>query len=121
MCLSKMNIFVFQQTSIGFGLRFPGEVCPEAVFLITAQLVVAYAVEGATIGILYAKMVRPPRRTTNMNFSRRAVICQRDSKLCLVFRVSDAQAIHVVNTTVEAFWLKDHLSVKNNPILKKNI
>lgn len=75
-----------------------------------AQIVVAYAVEGATIGIMYAKMVRPPRRASNMKFSKRAVICQRDSKLCLVFRVSDSEAIHVMNTTVEAFWL-DHLSV----------
>lgn len=88
-----------------------------AVFLMAAQIVVAYAVEGATIGIMYAKMVRPPCRASNMKFSKRAVICQRDSKLCLVFRVSDSEAIHVMDTTVEAFWL-DHLSVHLIPKIK---
>lgn len=91
------------QTSIGFGERFPGEECPEAVFLMAAQIVVAYAIEGAMIGIVYAKMIRPARRALELKFSRRAVICHRDAKPCLVFRVSDSSGQHIMNTTIEAF------------------
>lgn len=72
-----------------------------------AQIVVAYAIEGAMIGIVYAKMIRPARRAHELKFSRRAVICHRDSQPCLVFRVSDSNAQHIMNTTVEAFLYED--------------
>lgn len=74
--------FAFKST-VGFGERFPNDECPEAIFLMAAQIVVAYAIEGAVIAIVYAKMVRPPRRPFDMKFSKKAVISQRDSKLCV--------------------------------------
>lgn len=67
--------------------------------------------QGAMTGIVYAKMIRPARHALNMKFSRRAVICQRDSKLCLVFRVCDPLQSHVIDSKIQAFWFAERLSV----------
>lgn len=94
------------QTSIGFGNKYPTEECPEAVFLLTAQVVVAIGLESIIVAILYAKMSRPSGRTRSLDrkFSRRAVVCRRDGRLCLVWRVADEFGAHAIGTLVQAFW-----------------
>lgn len=97
------------QVSIGFGGKYPNEECPEAIFLMVVQIVMGIALEGAMVGIVYVKMVRPPRKSSDMKFSRKAVICQRDSRLCLLFRVCDANEVHVVDGRVNAYWFEERL------------
>lgn len=97
------------QVSIGFGSKYPNEECPEAVFLMAVQVIAGIALEGAMVGIVYAKMSRPSgrARTGDLKFSRRAVVCQRDGRLCVVFRVGDALARHAVDTSVKAYWVEE--------------
>lgn len=95
--------------SIGFGEKYPNEECPEAIFLMVAQIVTGIAIEGAMIGIVYAKMARPPRKPSDMKFSKKAVVCQRNSKLCLLFRVCDANEVHVVESKVNAYWFDERM------------
>lgn len=103
-----MCIFeILNQVSIGFGEKYPNEECPEAIFLMVVQIVIGIFIEGAMVGIVYAKMVRPPKKSAEMKFSRRAVVCQRDSKLCLLFRICDATELHVVDCKVHAYWLEE--------------
>lgn len=97
------------KVSIGFGEKYPNEECPEAVFLMIVQIVMGIAIEGAMVGIVYAKMIRPPRHSSNMKFSRKAVVCQRNSKLCLVFRVCDTRSSHVIGSQIQAYWFEEKL------------
>lgn len=97
------------QVSIGFGEKYPNEECPEAIFLMVVQIVTGIAIEGAMVGIVYVKMVRPPRKSSDMKFSRKAVVCQRDTKLCLLFRVCDANEVHVVESRVHAYWFEERM------------
>lgn len=97
------------QSSIGFGERYPNANCPEGLFLMVLQIIVGVGIEGAMVGIVYAKMVRPPRKSSDMKFSKRAVICQRDSKFCLLFRVSDSNESHIVQSKVTAFWFQEKM------------
>lgn len=97
------------QSSIGFGEKYPNDNCPEALFVMILQIIVGVGIEGAMVGIVYAKMVRPPRKSSDMKFSKRAVICQRDSKLCLLFRVNDSNETHVVQSRVTAFWFEEKM------------
>lgn len=90
------------QTTVGFGERYPNEECPEAIFLFVAQIIFGIAIDGTLTGIIYAKLTRPPRKPYALKFSRKAVICQRDSKLCLMFRVCDPNEIHLINSRVQA-------------------
>uniref|UniRef100_A0A1B0EUJ5 Kir3 channel protein n=2 Tax=Lutzomyia longipalpis TaxID=7200 RepID=A0A1B0EUJ5_LUTLO len=95
------------QVGIGFGVRFPTEECPEALFLMVVQLILSVAIEGAMVGIVYAKMVRPTKSSSGqLKFSRKAVVCCQDGRLCLMFRICDTQENHVIGTTVKAFWME---------------
>lgn len=102
--IAKKNLFFHSnyKTTVGFGERYPNEECPEAVFLFVAQIVLGIAIDGTLIGIIYAKLTRPPRKPYDLKFSRKAVICQRDSKLCLIFRICDPNEIHIIDSMVQA-------------------
>lgn len=100
--VAKYIEFFSLKTTVGFGERYPNEECPEAIFMMIAQIVVGIALDGAMIGIIYAKLTRPPRKPYDLKFSRKAVVCLRDSKLCLMFRVCDPNEIHVVDSKVQA-------------------
>lgn len=99
----------FAQVSIGFGEKYPNEECPEAIFLMVAQIITGIAIEGAMVGIVYAKMARPPKRPAELKFSRKAVVCQRDSKLCLLFRVCDIHEMHAVESKIHAYWFEERV------------
>lgn len=97
------------QVTIGYGEKYPNEDCPEAVFLMVAQIVSGIAIEGAMVGIVYAKMIRPPKHSSTMQFSKKAAICQRDSKLCLIFRVCDNRQNHAINSRIKAYWYDERM------------
>lgn len=97
------------KVSIGYGSKFPNEDCPEAILLMVIQIVTGVAIEGAMVGIVYAKMIRPSRHSSDMKFSKKAVICTRDSKLCLVFRVCDSRSNHVIESRIQAYWIEERL------------
>lgn len=67
-----------------------------------AQIVFGIAIDGAMIGIIYAKLTRPPRKPYDLKFSRKAVICQRNSQFCLLFRICDPNEIHIIDSMVQA-------------------
>ena len=72
------------------------------------QIICGVGIEGALLGIVYVKMIKP-KRNYDLKFSKNAVVCQRDSKLCFVFRVCDPVGIHAINTKIEAHWCKERL------------
>lgn len=47
-------------------------------------------------------MSRPKQRRQTLLFSRKAVICQRDAQLCLMFRVGDMRKSHIIGTSIKA-------------------
>lgn len=53
-------------------------------------------------GIVFAKMTRPRQRTQTLLFSKNAVVCQRDGKLCLMFRVGDMRKSHIIGASIRA-------------------
>lgn len=91
------------QMGIGFGNKYPTEECPEAVLIVVLQSIVGVAIEGAMVGIVFAKMTRPPTISSELKFSKNASVCLRDNKLCLLFRVCDYRQKHVISTKVQAF------------------
>jgi potassium inwardly-rectifying channel subfamily J, other len=79
--------------STGYGEKYPTEECPEAIFLLIIQLVLGVAIDAMMVGVVYVKAIRPPKYA-DFKFSRKAVICQRDGKLNLIFRVADFEQVH---------------------------
>lgn len=115
-CINEARTFtafflfsIESQVSTGYGTWFPTEVCAEAIFVLIVQLICGLVIDAAVIGVFYAKIIRPPKYS-HFKFSRKAVICQRDSRLCLLFRVVDFQQSHAIDTEIRAFLFEEKIS-----------
>jgi potassium inwardly-rectifying channel subfamily J len=58
------------------------------------------------VGIVFAKMSRPKKRTQTLMFSRHGVLNQRDGEICLMFRVGDMRKSHIISASVRAQLIK---------------
>ena len=65
------------------------------------------------VGIVFAKLSRPKKRTQTLLFSRNAVICQRDGQPCLMFRVGDMRKSHIIEAHVRAQMIKRKVTFSN--------
>lgn len=104
-----VSCFLFSvetQHTIGYGSRHTTEECPEAIFVMCLQSIVGVMIQAFMVGIVFAKLSRPKKRTQTLLFSRNAVICQRDGYLCLMFRVGDMRKSHIVEAHVRAQLIK---------------
>ncbi|XP_063234501.1 ATP-sensitive inward rectifier potassium channel 12-like isoform X2 [Bacillus rossius redtenbacheri] len=106
---SFSSCFLFSvetQHTIGYGSRHTTEECPEAIFVMCLQSITGVMIQAFMVGIVFAKLSRPKKRTQTLLFSRNAVICQRDGFFCLMFRVGDMRKSHIVEAHVRAQLIK---------------
>ncbi|XP_065357638.1 inward rectifier potassium channel irk-1 [Calliphora vicina] len=105
---TSMFIYSFEtQSTIGYGEKYPSEECPETMFLFILQIIVSIAIEGGMISIIYAKTARPAKQLTKLKFSDKAVICHRDGKLCLLFRVCDPREQQTIESKIRVYMIID--------------
>lgn len=86
----------------GYGAKHTTDECPEAIFIMCLQSLVGVMIQAFMVGIVFAKLSRPKKRTQTLLFSRNAVINQRDGQLCLMFRVGDMRKSHIIEAHVRA-------------------
>ncbi|XP_041972519.1 G protein-activated inward rectifier potassium channel 3-like isoform X2 [Aricia agestis] len=94
------------QMTIGYGVRYPNEECPEAIIVMVLEIVAGTALSGGLSSLLFTKLVRPNRHMTSVGFSKKATVCLRDGELCLQFRVWDLLNLHMIGSTITAYMLK---------------
>ncbi|CAN8030995.1 unnamed protein product, partial [Ixodes persulcatus] len=102
---SFTSAFLFSletQHTIGYGSRAITPECPEAVFILCMQSITGVMIQCFMAGIVFAKLSRPKKRSQTLLFSRNAVVCLRDGKLCLLFRVGDMRKSHIIGTNIAA-------------------
>jgi potassium inwardly-rectifying channel subfamily J, other len=73
-------------------------------------------IQAFMVGIVFAKLSRPKKRTQTLLFSRNAVICQRDGQLCLIFRVGDMRRSHIIEAHVRAQVIKQRITKEGEAI-----
>ncbi|KAL1494459.1 hypothetical protein ABEB36_010057 [Hypothenemus hampei] len=112
-CLSGVKSFttaflfsVETQHTIGFGTRATTEECPEAIFILCLQAIAGVMIQAFMVGVVFAKLSRPKKRTQTLLFSRNAVISHRDGIPCLMFRVGDMRKSHIIEAHVRAQLIK---------------
>jgi hypothetical protein len=104
------GMFLFSletQTTIGYGYRAITAECPEAILLLIIQSVVGCLIDAFTAGYIIAKFSRPKKRAATLLFSKHAVICQRDGKLCLMFRVGNLRKSLLVEATIRMLYIAE--------------
>ncbi|XP_030751688.1 G protein-activated inward rectifier potassium channel 3-like isoform X2 [Sitophilus oryzae] len=98
------------QHTIGFGTRSATEECPEAIFVMCVQAIAGVMIQAFMVGVVFAKLSRPKKRTQTLLFSRNAVISHRDGIPCLMFRVGDMRKSHIIEAHVRAQIIKHKIT-----------
>ncbi|VDO98557.1 unnamed protein product [Soboliphyme baturini] len=114
-CLQNINsfvsVFLFSletQHTIGFGVRYPTEECPEIVFTLGLQSMVGVIIQTLMVGVVFAKLTRPKKRAETLLFSRNATINLRNGKLCLCFRIGDIRKCKLANVQIHMLMINKY-------------
>lgn len=108
-CVSNVYDFVSafmfsmeSETTIGYGSRTMGVVCPWAVTTLVVQCVMSAIFDTWLIGLCYAKFTSPYLRSSTVVFAKNAVICTRDGKRCLIVRVANLRKSLLLSVSCRA-------------------
>ncbi|CAG9860059.1 unnamed protein product [Phyllotreta striolata] len=93
------------QSTIGYGSRAVTEECPEAIFLLCAQIIIGMIIDSFTVGVFLAKLMRPKLTAYTIQFSRNAVVCLQDGVFCLMMRVGDLRKNKLIGVSIKAFFI----------------
>ena len=104
------------QHTIGYGTRSMNDNCPEAIIILMIQSCTGVFFQSLMTGVIFAKLSRPKGRANTIRFSKNAVVCQRDSKFCLLFRVADMRKSHIVGGSIRAVLVKNVITKEGEPI-----
>ncbi|XP_053545797.1 G protein-activated inward rectifier potassium channel 3 [Bombina bombina] len=103
---SALLFSVETQRTIGYGSRMVTASCPEGVYLIMAQSIVGSMIDALMVGCMFVKISRPKKRAQTLIFSQNCVVCPRDERLCLMFRIGDLRDSHMVDAKIRAILIK---------------
>ena len=78
-------------STIGYGTKYPNPVCPEAVIMTMAMSFWSLLLTALFVAIFLAKFTLRTG-TSRIRFSTKALVCQIDGSLFLMFRIADPMA-----------------------------
>ena len=105
------------QHTTGFGYYHITDSCPQAMSLLCIQSIFGVIIETFLVGLMFVKMTSAKRRSSTLAFSRNAVICQRDGKLTLLFRVGDLRTkTHLLQTQIRAQVVRRRITMEGEVI-----
>ncbi|CAL1276834.1 unnamed protein product [Larinioides sclopetarius] len=116
---SFITAFLFSvesQHTIGYGYRYTTEECPEGVFMMCVQSVTGVMIQCLVAGMVFAKIARPKKRSQTLMFSRYAVVCMRDGKLCIMWRVGDMRKSHIIGANISAQVIRRKVTLEGEVI-----
>ncbi|XP_078091431.1 ATP-sensitive inward rectifier potassium channel 8-like [Mustelus asterias] len=106
-CVTKVRSFtsaflfaIEVQVTIGFGGRMITEECATAITGLIVQNISGLIINAVMLGCIFMKTAQAHRRAETLIFSRHAVICLRNGKLCLMFRVGDLRKSMIISASV---------------------
>ncbi|CAJ1063410.1 G protein-activated inward rectifier potassium channel 3-like [Xyrichtys novacula] len=104
--LSALLLSIESQRTIGYGSRMVTANCPEGTVLLMIQSILGSIIDALMVGCMFVKISRPQQRAQTLIFSKHCVICQRDEKLCMLFRIGDLRESHMVDAKIRAKLIK---------------
>ncbi|XP_054482188.1 G protein-activated inward rectifier potassium channel 3-like [Anoplopoma fimbria] len=104
--LSALLLSLESQRTIGYGSRMVTANCSEGTVLLMVQSILGSIIDALMVGCMFVKISRPQQRAQTLIFSKHCVICERDEKLCMLFRIGDLRASHMVDAKIRAKLIK---------------
>lgn len=100
------------QQTIGYGTRVVQETCYLAIVIMMFQSSIGVLLQSFMVGVVFAKISRPKKRTETLIWSREAVICLRDGQMTLQCRVGDMRKSHIVEAHVRMYLIKKRVTLE---------
>lgn len=104
--LSALLLSLESQRTIGYGSRMVTANCPEGTIILMVQSILGSIIDALMVGCMFVKISRPQQRAQTLIFSKHCVICERDKKLCMLFRIGDLRESHMVDAKIRAKLIK---------------
>lgn len=104
--LSALLLSLESQRTIGYGSRMVTANCPEGAVILMVQSILGSIIDALMVGCMFVKISRPQQRAQTLIFSKHCVICERDEKLCMLFRIGDLRESHMVDAKIRAKLIK---------------
>lgn len=123
-CIVNVNSFsaallfsIETQSTLGFGSRIISVECPGAIVIFCIQLIFGVVVECLIVGMVFAKLSRPAKRSHTIMYSRNATVCLREGQMCLTFRVGDVRSkSHIIGATIRASLVSQKITEEGESI-----
>lgn len=109
------------QMSIGYGYRLITPSCPGSIIVFTIQAVFGTVIICFWCGVIMIKVARPKKRGKTINFSKMAVICPKDERLCLQVRVANLRKSLMVGSQIYGKLLKTTITPQGETIIMDQI
>ena len=94
-----------------FGSRQTTNKCTSAMIAMSLQSILGCLIQAFMVGIIFAKLSRPQSRSKTVVFSKQAVVCERNKKLCMIFRIGDMRHnSFIVNATLSVKIIRRRIS-----------
>lgn len=123
-CIYHINNFascflfsIETQHTVGYGIKATTKECPEAIFVNAIQCNIGFIMQGFMAVIIFSKMSLPQLRTKTLIFSNKAVICLRNGKLALMFRIGDMRKNHIIDVRVRAFLIRSLKTLEGEKLI----
>ncbi|XP_028323089.1 G protein-activated inward rectifier potassium channel 3-like [Gouania willdenowi] len=100
--LSALLLSLESQRTIGYGSRMVTANCSEGAVILMVQSILGSIIDALMVGCMFVKISRPQQRAQTLIFSKHCVICERDEKLCMLFRIGDLRESHMVDAKIRA-------------------
>ena len=68
------------------------------------------------VGVIFTKISRPKKRAATILWGHKAVICQRDGVMSMLFRVGDMRRTHIVEAHVRGVLVQRHVTQEGEVI-----
>ena len=104
------------QTTIGYGGRQITPDCPEGVICLIIQCIIGLLISSTMLGLIFAKVSRPHKRSSTIIFSRHAVIAARNGKLYLMFRIADLRKRQLIESHIRVFLIRPYVTQEGENI-----
>lgn len=111
------------QHTIGYGTRSVTPECPLAIIFVMIQSLIGVILACVTTGLIFAKFSRPKYRAETILFSKASVICDRNGRRCLMFRVGDMRQNHMISVNIRAILIDRHTTKEGEeiPFMQHNL
>ncbi|XP_026865882.2 ATP-sensitive inward rectifier potassium channel 1-like [Electrophorus electricus] len=109
------------EMSIGYGYRLITPYCPSAITILTAEAVFGTVIICFWCGVIMAKAARPRKRIKTITFSKIAVICTRQDRLCLQLRVANLRKTLMIKSQFYGKLLRTTVTPEGEIIIMDQI